>query len=226
MATVKSEGLKAVFITLTYGQNFPAPREAKRHLDNFIKRLRRKHDGLSGFWRLEFQKRGAPHFHLLLFNLPFIPKGEIAYHWGEIIGERYMDTSSEDSRVPFTRIELLQSHTHASRYVAKYVAKREGNGGFNVASYLTAEGEFIHPLTGEVSKSVGRYWGVINKECIPFADMAEIGASGVGIKALMTLKGALAAIYWRVDASNRYGFFLFLDSPYTWADYFEECLQL
>ena len=225
MATIKSSGLKSVFLTLTYGQEFPSPREAKRHLDNFMKRIKRHHDCVSGFWRLEFQERGAPHFHLLLFGLPFVPKETLATLWGEIVGQRYWDNSVFPMRPPFTRIEALASHKHASRYVAKYVAKSDAVGsGFNIASYLTAEGHFIHPVTLEDCGSIGRFWGVFNASCLPLADLVEIIVNGGGVEALKVLRRALAATRWRVDEASRFGFFLFEDNPYTWCEYFEELL--
>lgn len=227
MAALKSQKLTGVFLTLTYGQSFPDPREAKRHLDNFLKRLRRKHENVSGFWRLEFQQRGAPHFHLILFGLPFVPKEELQNAWGAVVGMEFWDTSSYPFRPPFTRVEFLASHSHASRYVAKYVAKSDGaDGGFNVAAYLTDDGYFIHPVTGEVCESIGRWWGVINAAGLPFADLVEIFADGFGTKALETLKRAMAATRWRINTENRFGWFSFEDNPYIWADYFEELLAI
>jgi len=227
MATIKEKGLKSVFVTLTYGQAFPSPREAKRHLDNLMKQLRRKHEKVSGFWRLEFQQRGAPHFHLLLFGLPFMEKGELAARWANIVGEAYWDYSRDEVQHPFTRIELLQSAKHASRYVAKYVGKVDtSEGGFNIASYLTDEGEFIHPLTGDNCGSIGRWWGVFNAENLPLADLVEIVVDGFGTFAVDVLRRALASVNWRVDPDSRHGFFLFEDNPYIWADYFEEMVQV
>lgn len=226
MATIKpSKDFKAVFLTLTYGQRFPSPREAKRHLDSFLKRIARRYEKVSAFWRFDFQKRGAPHFHLLLFGLPFLAKETVKTWWGEIIGRDYWDYSRNIVEPPFTRIEFVRSHKQASSYVSKYVAKREGSG-FNIGSYLTVEGKFIHPLTGEECGSIGRWWGVFNAEALPLADCVEIVANGIGMKAVMTLKRALAATRWRVDPDNRWGFFLFEDNPYVWVEYFEEMVVI
>lgn len=227
MASIKGKGLKSVFLTLTYGQEFPHPRAAKRHLDNFLKRIRRIYENVSGFWRLEFQERGAPHFHLLLFGLPFVSYSWFSETWGSVVERVFWDKSKEKIRAPFTRMEALKSHSHASRYVAKYVAKSgggEGAGGFNVASYLTVEGNFLHPVTGENGGSVGRYWGVFNAEGLPLADMVEIVMNGYGRAAIDTLRRVLAATRWRIDPNGRYGFFLFEDNPYLWADYLEELI--
>jgi len=225
MATIKSKGLQSVFLTLTYGQEFPHPREAKRHLDNFLKRIKRAYKNVSGFWRLEFQERGAPHFHLLLFGLPFVPYVWFSETWWGVVGDVYADHSGEKIRAPFTRMEALKSHSHASRYIAKYVAKADGaDNGFNVASYLTEDGAFLHPVTGEDGGSVGRWWGVFNADALPLADLVEILVDGFGTFAVDTLRRALAAIRWRVNPESRHGFFLFEDNPYTWADYFEEMI--
>jgi len=69
-----------VFLTNTYPDEFPTdPHELKRDLDNWLKRLFRQHPNAAGFWKLEMKERQsginqgqvAPHFHLLLWNLPW-----------------------------------------------------------------------------------------------------------------------------------------------------------
>ena len=55
-----------LFLTLTYHDDWQG-REPRKDLDAYIKRLRRRHPDLAYVWRLEPQKRLAPHFHLLLF---------------------------------------------------------------------------------------------------------------------------------------------------------------
>lgn len=226
-ATVKGNGLKSVFLTLTYGQAFPSPSEAKRHLDNFLKRIRRHYENVSGIWRMEFQKRGAPHFHIILFNLPFVPKTVIKRWWGKVVGMEFWDYSTETPTQPFTRIEFLRSHTHASRYVSKYVAKVDGSDcGFNIAAYLTENGSFLHPVTGEDSGSIGRWWGVFNADNLPLALKVEIALNGYGATIIDTFKRALAAIRWRINPHTRTGFTSFEDNPYTWADYIQELSEI
>ena len=59
---------RAFMLTLTYPHDFPQePETYHRHLDNFHRALdHQKHDAYGCIWRLEFQKRGAPHFHILV----------------------------------------------------------------------------------------------------------------------------------------------------------------
>lgn len=144
------ERSKAVFLTLTYPADFPDAQAAKTHLRTFWKRIYRRHPEASAIWRLEFQKRGAPHFHLIVFNLPFIGKEIIRQWWAEIIGH------GTDEPL-FTRIEMIRSWRGVMSYASKYLSKVDdiadmALSGFNIDAYLTA----------------GRFWGMFNKEKMPF----------------------------------------------------------
>lgn len=158
---------KAIFITLTYGQKWPDMEESKRHLKNFLQRIRDNYPQASGIWRLEFQERGAPHYHLLLFNLPFWKKEDVAAAWLQTIGDEFGDWSSGECRAPFTRIELINGLKHALAYVSKYIAKegksgmRPGDCGFNYAPYSQK------PYTG-------RFWGILNVDDMPFGELFKI----------------------------------------------------
>jgi len=53
-------------VTLTYPMEFPCARASKRHLKMLMQRIERSYPGTFGVWKLEPQKRGAPHFHIVL----------------------------------------------------------------------------------------------------------------------------------------------------------------
>jgi len=60
-----SQGPWVGMLTLTYhcaGTEIPSRSDSKRHLDTFLKWLRRR--GLRYLWILEFQRRGVPHYHV------------------------------------------------------------------------------------------------------------------------------------------------------------------
>src|SRR5205823_1017705 len=79
--------LLPLFVTLTYPSVWPAdPADWKRQLDRFFHRLKRGWPDAAAIWRLEFQRRGAPHFHLLVFGLEFLPATWVAAAWYEIVG--------------------------------------------------------------------------------------------------------------------------------------------
>lgn len=152
----------AIFITLTYGQEWPESDVAKAHLKAFDMRIRRFAPEASGFWRVELQERGAPHFHLIFFNLPYLAKEDMQNWWLEIVGTQYADNSKDEPRCPFTRIEAIASSRKAFRYVSKYVAKSErSDSGFNHSPYQHGSGW------------QGRFWGIINKDNLPFAALFE-----------------------------------------------------
>lgn len=76
-------------LTLTYPDAWPSARQAKAHLKTFCQRLERVAEAagrrLAVVWRLEFQQRGAPHFHLLIFAPDGLPAPALvrAAKWGK-----------------------------------------------------------------------------------------------------------------------------------------------
>ena len=151
---------KPVFLTLTYGEDYPDAKTAKNQLRAFLERIRRfvPQGKTSCVWRMEFQERGAPHFHLIFFNLPFIKKEAIQRMWGSIIRQDR----------PFTRIEMIRSHRALMGYVSKYIAKvnPSEDSGFNSPTYL-------HAYIQKHGEYVGRMWGVFNRDNLPFAELIE-----------------------------------------------------
>lgn len=147
-----------VFLTLTYGGQWPDDPEVwKKHLASWGKRLVRKDPNLSAIWRLEPQKRGAPHYHLLIYQKdgkkPFVAKEWIAQSWHEVLGE----FSNSAHLKAGTRIESLRSSRGAAFYVAKYCAKLPEDEDF------PAEWE-----------RAGRLWGSFNKKALPLAPQHEM----------------------------------------------------
>jgi len=61
-----------LWVTLTYGDTFPSPRDSKADLARWCRwltdRARELGGELATVWRLESQGRGAPHFHCLLYS--------------------------------------------------------------------------------------------------------------------------------------------------------------
>jgi len=132
VAKVRRDYLGSPFmVTLTYPDEWPGePGAAYENLRVFLQRLRRR--GVIGpcIWRLELQKRGAPHFHLVVWpvpgrDLPTVPllRARLASWWKRTIG-----TEHPWSFTYGVAVTDGKNVSAAYRYLAKYVAKEdEGN---------------------------------------------------------------------------------------------------
>jgi len=138
---------RMIFVTLTYPHEYPEdPEVCKNHLKALRKRLQRKCEDFAGFWRLGIQRRGAWHFHLLLFVGSSVGSiGEmrrfISSSWYEVTGK-----VSEGHLHTGTRVEVVKRWKQATSYVERYMAKPE---------------EFPEEL------KTGRIWGVWNENLLP-----------------------------------------------------------
>ena len=140
-------GGHVLFVTLTYPHVWPEdPGDCKGHLKAFRKRLQRRYGPFAAFWRLGVQRRGAWHFHLLLFVGPsFGPlkrlRRFVSSSWYEVTGR-----VSEGHLRAGTRIEAVRRWKQATSYGERYVAKSEG----------FPEGS-----------RTGRVWGIWNEQLLP-----------------------------------------------------------
>jgi len=146
---------RLISITLTYPHEYPDdPEVCKGHLKALRRRLQRKFGEFAGFWRLGIQKRGAFHFHLLLFVGPSIGSIDelrrfISSSWYEVTGK-----ISEGHLHAGTRVVAVKRWKQATSYVERYMAKPE---------------EFPEGL------KTGRIWGVWNEELLPVRwEIAEV----------------------------------------------------
>lgn len=129
-----------LLLTLTYPSEWsPAPTDWKRDLDTFSKRLAREYPAAAAVWVLEFQKRGAPHFHLLVFGVARIDYRWLGRAWYEIVG-----SGDEKHLRAGTRVEQARKWNALQAYVSKYVSKNESKDL-------------------PVPDGVGRWWGVLGR---------------------------------------------------------------
>lgn len=132
--------VEPAFITLTYPREWEADGRAwKRHTDAFRKKFERKWGYYSILWKLEFQKRGAPHFHLLVFMDSELPWTRRFMTW--LSRAWYTSVGSGDYRnlLAGTNVREKRGWSRSMRYASKYVGK-----------------------VVDVEAAVGRWWGVWN----------------------------------------------------------------
>lgn len=212
VARLDHERFLPIFITLTYPIFYPNPRRAMQNMQAFVKRIQRLHPACSGVWRIEFQERGAPHFHLLFWNLPYIDKEHIRKMWGEVI----------QYDKPFTRIEAVRTRHGVMRYMSKYLAKLDQSDGYKSQSglltlllcgamALVRSGGFIY----EPYPDGFRRWGVINKSGLPWAVRQIYHLLGKIDLAVWCLRGYAQNIWTGMPrARSPAGFTLFTASSY------------
>lgn len=75
---------KSTFLTLTFRKNIQDIERANREFTLFIKRLKRylKNQQLKYIATWELQQKGAIHYHLVLFSVPYIKNDKLSELWG------------------------------------------------------------------------------------------------------------------------------------------------
>jgi hypothetical protein len=136
---------KVTFITLTYPLDFPTDKKIyKAHLKEWRRRIEHAYGKKQCIWRLEFQKRGAPHYHLLYLDFGFVHVQVLCNLWHSIT-----HSTSEAHRRNGVDIKLCTNGKQGAliaSYLAKYVAKPD-------------ERKQI-----DVKEKPGRWWGKWNIE--------------------------------------------------------------
>ncbi len=112
-------------ITLTYGKDFPTDHDSKKHLDIFLKRLRRLHPTCKYIWVAEKQKRGAIHYHIL--TPYYTPKEFVNNSWNEIVNN-WQRSNNKNIQTLLPNVIKVNS---AGSYLAKYLQKEGQNIGGN-----------------------------------------------------------------------------------------------
>jgi hypothetical protein len=139
-------------ITLTYGKDFPSDHDSKKHLDTFLKRLRRLHPNCKYIWVAEKQKRGAIHYHIL--TPYYTPKEWVNDSWNAIA-----QTWQSQNNLPIQPllpnvIKVFKAGSYLAKYLQKEGQNIGGNGygiDFKTRSLMKDESVYFvhHDLTQE-----------------------------------------------------------------------------
>ena len=111
----------AKFLTLTFKENIQDIKQANYEFKKFIKRLNYKVYGtkkaiLKYTTVIEFQKRGAIHYHTILYNMPYIKANEIAEIWDN----------------GFIKINKIDDIDNVGAYIGEYLGQAEKEQGKEV----------------------------------------------------------------------------------------------
>ncbi len=147
------------FLTLTYPSDWlnvaPTSRSAKRHLLNLRKRFEREFSRpFYALWKMEFQRRGAPHFHLLA---P-VPKGPefrlwLSKNWTEVVNHPD-ELERAKHLLAGTGVDKAKGIAADSAHRISYYFSKHSSANKGPKEYQnTPPDEWV--LTG----AVGRFWG-------------------------------------------------------------------
>lgn len=146
---------KLLVVALTYPAEFPGTEEAKADFERFRRLLRNEHPEWAGMWKLEYQTRGAVHFHLVL-DAPGVGSSKSALiSMREWIARKWM--KARRSEVPArTQCDRARHQDRARFYLAKEIGKMvQTSNDWRASADLSIQ---YH----------GRVWGWINKRAINF----------------------------------------------------------
>ena len=133
------EEFTAKFLTLTFKDNVQDIEQANYEFKKFIQRLNYKLYGtkkanLKYTCVVEFQKRGAIHYHVIIYNMPYVKANDISNIWGN----------------GFIKINKIDDIDNVGAYVSEYLGQAEKGQGKDVAddrlqgkkSYFSSRGLF------------------------------------------------------------------------------------
>lgn len=157
------------FITLTYPKVYPTEFETwKKHLAAWRKRFERKYGKHTVTWKIEPQRRGAPHFHLMVFFGSGMCAGikrqrrgrkfrwigeslDSMRKWCSQVWYDIVESGDEKHLVAGTQVAIAGHAKATAKYAAKYIGK---------------ECQFVDQETGEILRA-GRFWGIWNMSLTP-----------------------------------------------------------
>ncbi len=147
-------GDRCVFTTLTYPLAFPSARETKIHFKEFLRRFRASW-GACGHWKLEPQKRGAPHYHLLA-HLPSHFSLYDLQQWTSRVWYDIVKSGDEKHLLAGTQVKPVESWAQVCAYAGKaeYLGK------------LFSLADLPSDVLDKWQKP-GKFWGIFGAKDLP-----------------------------------------------------------
>lgn len=110
-----------VFCTLTYKNNMQDIKKSRKHLQYFFQKLHKEYNNLKYLWVMEYQDRGAIHFHILL-NIQ-LPIKHINGRKSKDHKQIENDFNKKYWNRGFIDLKALEDNYQAAKYIATYLVK-------------------------------------------------------------------------------------------------------
>lgn len=192
--TIQSTPVKfQTILTLTYPREYEiSGKTVKSDLKAILQFIIRKGYADKYLWFLEFQDRGAPHFHILLDGDGILPgwRRDLAWRWANMVTRvpALSDNATPDQirlyNLEVSKVfrvnadpkawELIRDDDGAKRYVTKYACKQ------------------FQKTVPKLYRDVGRFWGC-NKHVMLTTPVWEVDACEEDIAAWLNELGHSAA---------------------------------
>lgn len=143
------------FLTLTFKENLTDLKKAKYEFEKFLKRLnyhlyKTKKSMIKYIAVPEQQQRGAWHFHILLFDVPYIPNDDIARIW-------------QNGFIKINQVKF-QNILEVYKYITKYLTKQFSENQKYLKRFLSSQGFFkgykinVWNMDSEEYEKECKYW--------------------------------------------------------------------
>lgn len=149
----------AFFVTLSYPRDYPQTwKEWKHDFKIYKEHLQRRFPNVVGFWKLELQRRGAPHYHLVFDTIEEISLREFR-DWNDELWANIAHYLDSHAGIYACTVKKLHTLREALNYAAKYQTKK-------TCAPMDANGQ--EQTSAQLGDSMGRLWGRIGKpDCAP-----------------------------------------------------------
>lgn len=142
------------FLHLTYPAEYPLDwRIWKSDLKRFKQMLLRRWPQAQGIWKLELQRRGAPHYHIVLSLGKWVSIKRFR-QWVDAAWARIAHEHDQYGGKYACRTEMIFSTRHAMNYAAKYCTK---------PNLAPVDDDGVILTLPDLGETIGRHWGRIGK---------------------------------------------------------------
>ena len=147
---------RCLWVTLTQPAAFVGSIGARRMAKLWTARVRRAYPAASGLWRIQPQKRGAPHFHVMVYGIADADiktvRARLSRMWTAVVvggivdGEKLSARSIGQIARYGCDVAEMETAVGVQRYVSRYLSRSDAAGNAAVA---------------------GRQWGSFNRDALP-----------------------------------------------------------
>ena len=162
IVTIQSTEIEfSSMLTLTYPKVYPSKGDIIKQDISFLTTWLKRNFDTENLWFLEFQERGAPHFHVMLENDAITPKMrvKVGLKWTEriVLSDWFSDYIDDQDKPEETYSKEVRKIAAVNCHETVWELIREVSGARNYVTKYAAKAYQKKPP--KWFKGVGRFWG-------------------------------------------------------------------